>query len=167
MNDLGRENPTEAELRKIARDKSEPVTRRAAAERMIRMVEAPDLADFEEYLESGKKLGDLRREGVNTEAVKKAKVKVKTDKDGGVEIERELELYDRAGTDFDRVMDRTIGKPTESLVIADVTGQEQDYTPEEYGRLALSIGVPWEKLPPEVQAVTPRPITATVKDAPK
>jgi len=38
-------------------------------------------------------------------------------KDGVVEeiIEREIELYDRGGADFDRILDRTEGKPKQSV----------------------------------------------------
>jgi hypothetical protein len=103
---------TEDDLRAIARDKEQPWPKRAAAERIIRSIEAGDLADFDEWL-SGQvsELSTLRRRGINTEVVKKAKVKIL---EGGV-VERELELHDRAGTDFDRIMDRTQGKPTQKI----------------------------------------------------
>jgi hypothetical protein len=46
------------------------------------------------------------------------KVKTKTYKDPSTEspvteTEREIELFDRAGEDFDRIIDRTVGKPTQ------------------------------------------------------
>lgn len=107
---------TELEVRAIARDKSAPVFKRAAAERWLRSIEVCDIADFQAVLqggESAKTLEQLRREGVNTEVVKK----LKYGKDGP-----EIELHDRSGEDFDRICDRTDGKPTESLNIAGAGG---------------------------------------------
>lgn len=106
LNSLAHADLSEADLRLIARDQKQPWTRRAAAERILRSLEAGDLADFEDYLEGTKKLPDLRKGGLNTEVVKRARVKVL--KDGSVE--REIELHDRAGGDFDRILDRTEGK---------------------------------------------------------
>jgi hypothetical protein len=90
--------------------------KRTAAERMIRTLEAGDLADFAPYLAGEKSLAELKAAGVNTEIVKKAKVKVRTT-ENGTETEREIELFDRAGADFDRVLDRTEGKPRQTMEI--------------------------------------------------
>jgi hypothetical protein len=84
---------------------------------MLRCLEWPDLADFEPYLASEMSLEELQAGGVVTEAVKKAKVRVRTASDGTTETEREVELFDRAGTDFDRVLDRTEGKPHQTLEV--------------------------------------------------
>jgi hypothetical protein len=119
------------QLKKIARDPKAPVTKRAAAERMLRTVEAPDLADFEEVLQGESDLRTLRQKGVNTEAVKKVKTKTRTTegKDGGAttEVEREIELYDRAGVDFDRVVEHTAGKPSQAV---DVTSDGKPISAE-------------------------------------
>src|SRR5687768_12871165 len=47
VNALAEQDLSVAELRKIARDPATPWTKRAAAERIIRTVEAGDLADME------------------------------------------------------------------------------------------------------------------------
>lgn len=112
---------TETELRKIARDPAEKWSKRSAAERMIRTLEAGNIADFAPYLDGDKTIGDLQQAGVNVEVVKRAKTreKVYTDRDGTIEktYEREIELHDRAGADFDRICDRTDGKPSQSVEV--------------------------------------------------
>jgi hypothetical protein len=100
-----------AELRKIALDEAEPWTKRAAARRALRTIEGGDLSDFDAYLSGAKTLVELRESGVNTEMVKKAKARVITTKAGDQIVERELELFDRSGDDFDRVANRTEGLP--------------------------------------------------------
>jgi len=111
LNSFAEGKVTEQDLRRIARDPSVDWARRTAAERMLRTLEAGDLADFADYLNGSKSLAELKAAGVNTEIVKKAKVKVRTLADETTETEREIELFDRAGADFDRVLDRTEGKP--------------------------------------------------------
>lgn len=108
----------ESELRGIARDARAPWTKRAAANRILRTLETPDLADFQDAVDGVADLQSLRDSGLNTEVVKKMKVKTKTYKDPTTEspvteTEREIELFDRAGEDFDRIIDRTAGKPTQ------------------------------------------------------
>ena len=49
--------------------------------------------------------------------MKKTKERVRTLEDGTTETEREVELFDRAGADFDRVLDRTDGKPRQVMEI--------------------------------------------------
>jgi hypothetical protein len=115
FNWLAEQDLNEAQVRKIARDKSLPWTRRAAAERILRTLEAGDLADMEPALRGEKDLTTLRSEGVNTEIVKKIKVKTRVTPDGEEVIEREMELHDRAGADIDRILDRTEGKPAQSV----------------------------------------------------
>lgn len=111
---------TEAELRAVAKDKTQPWPKRAAAERAIRTIEAPDLAEFEEYVAGAKTLDELRQAGVDTAAVKRVKERRQvTRKTGGEVTEetvtREVELHDRAGEDFDRICDRTDGKPKQAF----------------------------------------------------
>lgn len=115
LNALSDAGTTERDLRAIARDQSVAWAKRTAAERMLRTLEAGDLADFQPYLHGAKTLEELRAAGVNTEIVKKCKVKVRTLGDGTTETEREVELFDRAGADFDRVLDRTEGKPRQTV----------------------------------------------------
>lgn len=122
----------ESDLRKIARDKAEPWPRRAAAERVLRTMEAGDLADMQAWLDGEADLKGLRRGGINTEVIKRAKIKRKivyVDKNSGetTEVEeREIELHDRAGLDFDRIADRTEGKPTQRLEV----DAQIDHTPD-------------------------------------
>jgi hypothetical protein len=116
----------EAELRAMARNKSLLVEDRMAAERILRTLEAPDIADFQPWLEGKCDLVELRERGVNTEAVKKAKVKVRVVPvgDGATEqhIEREIELYDRAGEDFDRIINHTDGQATKKVEVSGAAG---------------------------------------------
>ncbi len=163
-NQLGHQELDQEELRAIVRaTKGVPVPKQAAALRLLRMAEAPDLADFEPYLDGSMTLADVRASGTPTEAVKKAKVKTRTDANGNTEVEREIELYDRSGPDFDRVMDRTAGGVVQAMktIQADSLGYDPASL-EELGRLGLAVGVPWEKLPAPVRAVTPKPVVSTV-----
>lgn len=107
-------------MRAIARDKSTPWPKRAAAERVVRTMEYGDLADMESILDGSVSLKQLRAYGINTEVIKKIKVKktVEYDDEGdpvSEQTEREVELHDRAGDDFDRVMDRTEGRPRQEV----------------------------------------------------
>lgn len=115
VNDLSEGDLTEDDIRRIARNKKNPWVKRAAAERILRTFEAGDLADFSGLLSGENNLEDLRGMGINTEVVKKFKQKTRAVPvgDGKMEevIEREIELHDRAGQDFDRICDRTDGTP--------------------------------------------------------
>lgn len=118
INSMAAAGLTEAQLKTVARSKVRKWTERAAAERILRTLEVPDLADFAGVND----MSDLliaRKAGLNTEVVKKFKTKTRTiPNDGGepvTEVEREIELHDRAGYDFDRVMDRTMGRPTQAI----------------------------------------------------
>lgn len=120
LNLLGDQVESEADLRRIARDPSEHWPKRAAAERALRMLEAGDIADFDAFLRGHEELEDLQKRGVNTEVIKKLRQtsrKVPTGKKDEVEeiIQREIELHDRAGADFDRVCDRTDGRPRQVI----------------------------------------------------
>jgi hypothetical protein len=118
INVMAASDLSESDLRAIARDAKAPWTKRAAANRILRTLETPDLADFQDAVDGVADLQSLRASGLNTEVVKKMKVKTKTYKDPSTEspvteTEREIELFDRAGEDFDRIIDRTVGKPTQ------------------------------------------------------
>lgn len=119
VNSLAHAKPTEDKLRAIARNKKVDVIRRAAAERLLRLIEAPDMADFEDVADGISSLRSARASGLNTEAIKKVKVRTRTipvkDGEPETEVEREIELFDRAGADFDRIMDRTEGRPVQAL----------------------------------------------------
>lgn len=90
----------------ISKNKREPVAKRAAALRYLRQIENPDLADYQPLLKGEMTLQELRESGVSTEAIKKLK---------HGEYGLEIELQDRSGQDFDRIMDRTVGKPTQAI----------------------------------------------------
>lgn len=119
LNIFADQNLTEKALRKIARDPVVPWPKRAAAHRVVRMLESGDLADFSGLLRGENNLEDLRGMGINTEVIKKLKQKTRVvpTGDGSSEeiIEREIELHDRAGLDFDRVFDRTEGRPSQAV----------------------------------------------------
>lgn len=111
---------TEAEVRLMARNKKSPLYKRIACERILRSIEAGDLADFAGLLKGENNLEDLRGMGINTEVIKKLKQKTRRVPTGNGDeteelIEREIELHDRAGSDFDRIIDRTLGKPAQSV----------------------------------------------------
>jgi len=114
-------NETESTIRKVLRDPGQPTAKRMAAKRLLMSIEHGDLADFEPLLKGESSLNDLRASGINTEIVKKVKIKAKIElnEDGDPEtvMERELELYDRSGNDFDRILDRTVGKPKQETTI--------------------------------------------------
>ncbi|MDB5295093.1 MAG: hypothetical protein JWO31_1076 [Phycisphaerales bacterium] len=106
---------TEAELAAAAGDADAPWSKRTAAARMLRTLEAGDLADFGPVLDGTMTLADLRKSGVNTAVVKKCKTRTHTGDGGGTEVEREVELHDRAGDEYDRVLDRMYGRARQSV----------------------------------------------------
>lgn len=110
VNAIAAADLTEDAIREIARDRKSSWARRTAAERMLQTLGSGDLADFEPFLQGDKSLAQLREEGFNTELLRKAKI---TDKGG-----REIELRDTSGNDFDRIMDRTEGKPTQTVDVS-------------------------------------------------
>lgn len=120
---------TADDLIAAVKDRKSPQAKVEAAIQSLHARELPDLADFQPYLD-GATLDDLRKRGIDTRSVKKAKVRKRThtDKDGGsIEtVEREIELHDRSGPAFDRIMDRTVGKP-----LAKVQTEHTDGRPHE------------------------------------
>lgn len=135
LNSIVHANLTEDEVRRIARDKKAPMNRRAAAERYLRLIEAGDIADFAGLLRGENQIEDLRGMGINTEVVKKFKQKTRKVAVGDGEVEeviyREIELHDRAGTDFDRIAEQTGGKPVQPTehsggIVVKIEGYEPD-----------------------------------------
>lgn len=111
----------EPELRRIARDPKEHPARRMAADQILGCFERGDMADYVPVLEGTKTLADVREDGMDTGLVKK--MTVKTRRIPGVPgvpeeiIERSIELADRRGECFDRISDRTDGKPRQSVTV--------------------------------------------------
>jgi hypothetical protein len=122
MNVLGEQDLTVPELRAIAADEKLPALKRAAAERIVRMTERPNLADFADYIDGEVGIKDLAASGIDTAIVKKAKTRKRTyETQAGTsvtEVEREIELHDRSGEEFDRVCDRTEGRPTQAIDVS-------------------------------------------------
>ena len=125
------ENLTAAVLRDVVADPKAHPNRQAAALRLLRMREAPDMADYEPVLDGTMTLNELRKSGVSTEAVRKVKVRRTTTKAGDSVVEREIELYGRSGAEFDRLMDRTVGKPTQAVSVLTSTPQSIQFVPPE------------------------------------
>lgn len=118
----------EDDLRAIVLDDSQPWAKRAAAGRMIRAVEFGDLADFAALLRGETTLEELKASGVNTEVVKRFRRRARRvrRKGGGFDelVYISIELYDRSGADFDRVIHHTDGTPTQCVrVDADVNSE--------------------------------------------
>ncbi len=110
----------EDELRRIASNKQESPIKRGAANRLLLFIERTDLADFEEVLDGAQSLKQVRESGINTEVLKKVKVKTRTipgrnNEADTIEVEREIELHNRSGEEFDRICDRTDGKPNQRM----------------------------------------------------
>lgn len=126
MNSFSHRLYDEPKLRRISKDVGAPWAQRAAAIRMLRALECPDLADFEDILSGEKKLSDVRKDGTPTDCIKKVKSKERYIQQGEgepiKEVEREIELHDRSGSELDRIMDRTEGKPMQPVAGPDGGG---------------------------------------------
>jgi hypothetical protein len=113
INALAEADLTAAELLKVARDPSVGWTKRAAAERILRTLEAGDISDFTDLLNGKVDLKALRKKGVNTEVLKQFKQKTRRVPVGNGKseeiIDREIEMHDRAGPEFDRIVEHTDG----------------------------------------------------------
>ena len=108
LNQFADEGLTEARLREISRGKREPWTRRTAAERALRSIEVADMADFQPVVKGSSELEELRASGVDTSLIKKI-----TPNEFGAAVE----LHDRSDGAFDRIMDRTHGKPDQAVSV--------------------------------------------------
>ena len=119
LNVFAADDLDEESLRRIAGDRKAPWPKRAAANRAIKTMESPDLSDFAGLLRGENQLEDLRAMGINTDVVKKFKQKTRKVSvgEGQTEevIDREIELYDRSGTDFERVVNHTDGSPIQTV----------------------------------------------------
>jgi len=107
MNTLVGSGAGEKSLKKIARDKDEPVVRRMAAIQLLKAVEVDDLADFDGYIDGSYTLSDLRDKGIDTSVVKRAKVSIRHFKEGESETTREVEVRDRASDALDKIIGLT------------------------------------------------------------
>lgn len=120
-NDFLHQGLLEAQLVKIAKNKKAPPVDRAAAIRILRQIEDPDLADFTPLLTGKKSLSQLRATGVRTNTIKKFKQKsrmVPDGKDGYEEvIEREIELHDRSRDEFKLLVEQTDGTPEQTISV--------------------------------------------------
>ena len=115
INSLALSRPTEEELRRIVRDPREDHLRRVAAERLLRM-RMPPLADYAGLVNGTETLQQLEARAVDTAIVKKLKERQEYNANGElVAVTRELELHNLAGEEFDRVADRTEGRPTQKI----------------------------------------------------
>lgn len=111
---------TQAQLRRIATDPRSSIARAAAARDVLRALEYGDLADFEPIADGKMSLEQARKKGLNTAAIRKIKVKRRTLRDAegqeiGEEVEREVELYDRAGDHLSRICDQTESRPKTNI----------------------------------------------------
>lgn len=98
---------TEKQIRDQARSLKSPVFKRAAAKTLLEMIENPDIADYQEFLDGKKSLAELRESGIRTDLVRKSKISDKG--------HREIELRERSGEAIDRVLDQTAGKPMQPV----------------------------------------------------
>jgi hypothetical protein len=154
VNVLAEQDPTERALRRISRDKRLPFAKRAAAERMLRMLELPDIADFAAFLNGSKSIEELRAAGVDTAVVKKVKVRNRVTPAGEQFVERELELHDRSAAEFDRVVNTTDGLPTKKVQV-NATRDVEAVTSEQIADMAemlVRFGADPKKLPPLLAA---------------
>ena len=140
MNDMAASQLCPAELRAIMNNPLSPVIHIAAARELLLMADGGDLADFEEVMKGNETLIEARSRGVNTALLKKIKRRsrrveaVGGSKDGEnieTEFECDVELRDRAGEHIDRVMDRTDGRPTQSMKVDAVVANTATTLPPE------------------------------------
>jgi hypothetical protein len=119
LNQFASGNFTERQLRAIVTDWQSPWAKRSAALRALRTLEISDLADFQELIDGSLDLAGLKAKGVDTSSIKRFKRRTRTAprEDGTLEtiVETEIELHDRSGAEFDRLMDRTLGRPKQGV----------------------------------------------------
>lgn len=100
------------DLVRIADDGRVPATKRAAAIQWLKILRAnTDIADFADFIEGAVTLKQLRDSGVQTGALASATVRT------GKVAERSVQLDRDGGRELDRIMDRTLGKPTQKMEI--------------------------------------------------
>ena len=139
VNQLVEKDLTEKELRQLARNPSSGCTVRMAAERILRAMEFGDLSDFAGLMRGENTLEDLRAMGINTEVIKKIKSKTRMVPigHGKVEevVEREVELHDRAGAEFDRIVNQTAGNPMQPIEADLKSGIRPEVTEDQVQKL--------------------------------
>ncbi len=114
-NSLMQRGLTRKQLLQMSRADKYPLAQTVAALHLIRMAENPNVSDYQPFLDAEKDLPALEKEGLDTSQVKRVKQKNRKipQKEGPpiIEKEREIELHDRSGNAFDRIFDRTEGRP--------------------------------------------------------
>lgn len=105
MNRMARRNLRESKLRAIIADKSKPDLMRSAAEKILHSRTHTNLAAFDPWIKGEMTLSQLEAEGVDISVVKSASIT----KEG-----RRIELYDKAGENFDRIVEHTDGRPSQT-----------------------------------------------------
>lgn len=104
------------------KDEDAPASKRAAAFQMMQTMGLIDLADLASVADGTESLKSAQRKGLPTHAIKKLKTRTRTDSEGNETVEREIELHpDRSGEALDRIADRTVGKPSQTSLIATVS----------------------------------------------
>jgi hypothetical protein len=119
LNQLVADDVLEDELRKLARGRRVAPVKRIAAGLLLQALEHGDLADFDGLIFGEAQLEELRAIGIDTAVVKRftRRIHTKIRRDGTVEkdVSVTIELHDRSGRAFDRIMDRTLGRATHRI----------------------------------------------------
>lgn len=106
---------THAEYKAIARDPEAPGNKRVAAIQWLKSLsDATDIGDYSELMEGSKTLSQYVQEGRDLRKIKRVKRRV--DKDGNVS--NEIDLDTSGGMTLDRILDRTVGKPVQTMEIS-------------------------------------------------
>lgn len=134
VNYLSSLEPSRKELLAIISDDDESAPKQIAAIRLLEASERRDMADYAPVAEGSATLDDLRKRGVDTTALRKYAVHP-----GEFGTARSLELRDRAGEAFDRLLDRTLGKAIQRIdaTISDASESEREQRRREFVRAAL------------------------------
>ncbi len=134
---------------------------------ILRALEHPDMADFEQWF-SGASLDQLRKQGVDTTAVKSVSV---TPTEWG-ETKR-IELHNRAGEELDRILGLERADRTEKGLPNNITAGTLDVnatmvissTMEQAAGRLLAAGVPVEMWPAALLEWAPKPILPVITDS--
>lgn len=104
------------DVRRVWKNRASPVLKRAAALRLIRCLENPDLAAFCKLMRAEETLTEARRRGVPTHQIKRMRPVVGRDADNAdVLIGYEIELWDRGQKEWESLLHETDGKPAETV----------------------------------------------------
>lgn len=111
FNAIGRKHLSEVEIERIAKDSRNTPVKRAAALRWLNILSGQaDLSDFDQYINDGASLKELKRAGISVRRVKRARQRTISREDGGTETQREIELDQSPSEELERLIDRTHGK---------------------------------------------------------